>query len=249
MLLRSGVAVLDSRERLHRSDAPIGKVEISPSPLSADLLNLGRELEAVKTADRIHINVVDGHFAPNLTFGPAIVEAAHRGSGLPVEVHLMVDNPEDVAEWFLNAGAELVIAHIEAARDPISMAARIHRRGGRVGMALSPQTPVCRIASCIAALDSVLMLGVSPGFAGQKMTEEMTGRLRELRELCRREGVSPDIEVDGGVAHSNAAQLVSCGATVLCVGTSVFGASEDRAGQIEGLRKAAGEGLSVKSID
>lgn len=218
-------------------------VKISPSILSADLGNLAADLEKISNADFIHIDVMDGHFTPNLTFGPEVVRVAKRVSNVPLDVHMMVSNPEESIDWYIDAGADLITVHYEAATHLHRIVSRLHERGVQAGVVLNPATPVCLLESIIDDLDMVLLMSVNPGFGGQKYIEGTYAKLRELNAMCERHDVDPLIEVDGGVGLGNIEQIVAAGANVLVAGSAVFG-SDDAAQAVCALREAGTRGLS-----
>lgn len=218
-------------------------VKISPSIMSADLANLARDLHAVRNADYIHIDVIDGQFAPNLTYGAPVVAACKRATDVPLDVHLMIDNPDEHADWFVDAGADLVTVHVEAARHLHRLIAHLHDRGVKAGVVLNPATPVCMVEHVIEDVDVVMLMSVNPGFGGQSFIEGTYAKLRQLTEMCRAHGASPLIELDGGVGASNAAAVARAGADFLVAGSAVFGA-EDPYGAVDELRSLAEAALS-----
>lgn len=213
---------------------------VAPSILSADLGHLAREIADVESggADWIHVDVVDGRFAPHLTFGPGIVRAARRATELPLDVHLMVDEPERYLEAFASAGADVITVHGEATRDLGAALRQIHDLGKRAGVALKPETPIDALRACIDVLDLVLVLCVSPGKAGQAFLESQLPKITAVRELIDRSGRSVHLEVDGGVSAANAGRLVEAGARVLVSGSKIFD-ERDRRAAITTLRTAA----------
>ena len=221
-------------------------VKISPSILSADLGNLAGDLEKISTADFIHIDVMDGHFTPNLTFGPEVVRVAKRVSNVPLDVHMMVSNPEESIDWYADAGADLITVHYEAAMHLHRIVSRLHDKGVQAGVVLNPATPVCLLESIIDDLDMVLLMSVNPGFGGQKYIEATYAKLRELTALCKRHGVDPMIEVDGGVGMGKIEQIVAAGANVLVAGSAVFG-SQDPAQAVFDLREAGTRGIAKQN--
>lgn len=218
-------------------------VKISPSIMSADLANLARDLHAVRNADYIHIDVIDGQFAPNLTYGVPVVAACKRATDVPLDVHLMINNPDEHADWFVDAGADLVTVHVEAARHLHRLIAHLHDRGVKAGVVLNPATPVCMVEHVIEDVDVVMLMSVNPGFGGQSFIEGTYAKLRQLTEMCRAHGASPLIELDGGVGASNAAAVARAGADFLVAGSAVFGA-EDPYSAVDELRSLADAALS-----
>ncbi len=224
----------------------IEDVKIAPSILSADIANLARDLDAISSADFVHVDVMDGHFVPNLTFGPNVVKAVKANSDLPADVHLMITNPDETAEEYARAGADIVTFHWEAATHAHRVVMSIHEAGAKAGISLNPATPVSVLDDIISDLDLVLVMSVNPGFGGQKFIPNTLRRLRQVRALAAERGVSPLVEVDGGVGAANAAQIVEDGANVLVAGSAVFGA-EDRAAAISQIRDAGRQGLTRRA--
>ncbi|MDO4428908.1 MAG: ribulose-phosphate 3-epimerase [Atopobiaceae bacterium] len=213
-------------------------VLIAPSILSADYLHLSDELEQVSSADLIHFDVMDGHFVPNLTFGPDMLRAVAAASDLPVDAHLMVSNPDEVTEKYLDAGASIVSFHYEAAPHAHRLVQLIKDRGAKASIALNPATPVSVLEPILDDLDMVLVMSVNPGFGGQTFIESTLRKLRRLRRMCDEHGVSPLVEVDGGISARNVAEVTTSGANVFVTGSAVFG-SADRAAAIEDIRANA----------
>ena len=219
---------------------------VAPSLLSADFTRLAGELDDVKAADLLHFDVMDGHFVPNLSFGVGVLRQVKRVTGLPVDVHLMVSNPEECVPWYLEAGADVVSFHWEAQTHAERLVSLIHEAGARAAVALNPATPVSCLEELVEELDMVLVMTVNPGFGGQGFIEGSLAKLRRLRALCAAHGVSPRIEVDGGISAANAAVVAAAGADVLVAGSAVFGAP-DRAAAIAGIREAALSGLARRA--
>lgn len=213
------------------------KTLIAPSILSADLANLSSELDTIGTADFVHYDVMDGRFVPSISYGQDMLAAVKRSTALPLDVHLMVDEPERCYESFLDAGADVLTFHAEASRHWRVIVDGVHRRNRKVGIALNPETPVTALESIVRELDLVLVLSVNPGLGGQAFMESTYDKLASLARLCKASGASPVVEVDGGVSERNAAELASAGASMLVAGTAVFG-SDDRGKAIERLRNA-----------
>ena len=211
-------------------------VQISPSILSADMAYLARDLEKVSGADFIHFDVMDGHFTGNLTFGVDILKAVKRVSDVPVDVHMMVTNPDETVDWYADAGADVITVHWEASTHLHRTIHHLKERGVAAGVVLNPATPVCVLESIIEDVDIVLLMSVNPGFGGQSFIPGTLAKIRELRAMCERHGVSPMIEVDGGVSAKNVAEVVAAGADVIVAGSAVFGA-EDPAAEVARLRE------------
>ena len=224
----------------------IEDVKIAPSILSADIANLARDLDAISSADFVHVDVMDGHFVPNLTFGPNVVKAAKANSDLPADVHLMITNPDETAEEYARAGADIVTFHWEAATHAHRVVMGIHEAGAKAGISLNPATPASVLEDIISDLDLVLVMSVNPGFGGQKFIPNTLRKLRQVRALAAERGVSPLVEVDGGVGAANAAQIVEAGASVLVAGSAVYG-SEARAAAISQIRDAGRQGLTRRA--
>ena len=216
---------------------------IAPSVLSADFTRLGEELDSISDADYVHYDVMDGHFVPNLSFGTAVLSQVKAATSLPIDVHLMVANPEECARWYLEAGADAVSFHWEAQTHAARLVSLIHDAGARAGVALTPATPVSVLEAIIDELDLVLIMSVNPGFGGQRFLEGTIGKLRTLRALCTSHGVRPLVEVDGGIGASNAGVVCAAGANLLVAGSSIFGTT-DRAAAIAKIRTAGDLGLA-----
>lgn len=210
-------------------------IKISPSILSADMAHLGRDLERISNADYIHVDVMDGHFVPNLSYGTSIVKACKSATDIPLDVHLMVSNPDSTVDWYIDAGADLVTVHAEASTHLHRTIGHIKERGAKAGVVLNPATPVAVLEDIIDELDMVLLMSVNPGFGGQKFIPRILAKLAALKALCAKHGVSPEIEVDGGVSTANAHDICAAGANLLVAGSAVFGAA-DPACAIEAIR-------------
>lgn len=216
------------------------KVKISPSILSADFSRLGEEIKSVEAAgaDLIHIDVMDGHFVPNITIGPLIVEAARRSTRLPLDVHLMITNPELSIADFAKAGADYITVHVETAfhLNRLIQSIREHK-GIKAGVSLNPATPLSSLDYILPDLDLVLIMSVNPGFGGQSFIPSALNKIRQLRKKIDELGLTVEIEVDGGVKPENAAQIATAGADILVAGSAVFG-TKDYAAAIRGIRGA-----------
>lgn len=219
----------------------LSDVRIAPSILAADYLRLGKEIDSIATADFVHFDVMDGAFVPNLTFGPGILARVKECTDLPVDVHLMICDPDRRYQAYLDAGADILSFHYEAQLHAQRTLCAIKEHGARASIVLNPGTPVNALDCLIEDVDMVLIMTVNPGYGGQAFIENSYQKLRDLRKLCARHGVSPLIEVDGGVTAKNADKIVEAGANVLVAGSSVFGA-KDRAAAISELRAAARRG-------
>ena len=222
-------------------------VRISPSILAADFLNLGEELKSVENADFIHYDVMDGDFVPNISFGPGLLRAVKRGTDLPVDVHMMVSNPDEVFRDYLEAGADVLTFHLETAKHAHRIVDEIHRYGRRAAVAINPGTAVSTLDAIIDYLDMVLVMSVNPGFSGQQFIEHTYTQLNKLTDLCRRHAVRPLVEIDGGISPKNADRVVAAGANVLVGGSSVFEAP-DHAQAVEDMRSAGMRGLAMRQL-
>lgn len=213
-------------------------VRIAPSILSADMAHLARDLERIATADLIHIDVMDGHFTGNLTFGAGVVAACKRSCDIPLDVHMMVTNPDETIDWYLDAGADVITVHTEASTHLHRTVMHIKDRGAQAGVVLNPATPVSVLEDILPELDMVLVMSVNPGFGGQSFIEGTYAKLERLTELCARVGAHPSIEVDGGISAKNIERVASLGADTFVAGSAVFGAA-DPAAEIARLRELA----------
>jgi len=217
-------------------------VKIAPSILSADFMNLGRDIRMIEEggAAFVHIDVMDGHFTGNLTFGVDILKAVKRSTNVPVDAHLMVSNPDETVDWYADAGADMITVHYEASTHLHRTLTHLQQRGVKAGVVLNPATPVCVLESIIDVVDMVLLMSVNPGFGGQSFIPGTIAKLHELRAMCERHGVSPLIEVDGGISSKNIVEVVKAGANVLVAGSAVF-KSEDPAAEVALLQKLGNE--------
>ncbi len=213
-------------------------IKIAPSILSADFAALGEEIARVEAAgaDLLHVDVMDGHFVPNLTIGPPVVAAIRKRTRLPLDVHLMIEAPERLLPAFAAAGADLLTVHVEACPHLHRTLQQIHDLGAKAGVALNPSTPPGVLESVLDALDLVLVMSVNPGFGGQTFIPGSYAKVRLVRTLLGRRPV--EVSVDGGVKLEHAAPLVAHGATVLVAGSLIFGAP-DPAAAVKQLRNAA----------
>jgi ribulose-phosphate 3-epimerase len=206
-------------------------VLIAPSILSADFGRLADEVRAVEQAgaDYIHVDVMDGRFVPNITLGPVLVEAVRRATRLPLDVHLMIVEPEKYVEAFAAAGANLISVHVETSPHLHRTLHQIRQAGARPAAVLNPSTPVELVEDVLDDLDMVLVMSVNPGFGGQRFIPRALDKIRRLRQLVNSRGLKVDIEVDGGIDPDTAPRVIEAGANVLVAGTAVFHAKDYRA--------------------
>ena len=197
-------------------------VRITPSILNADFADMGREVGRIESADGVHIDVMDNHFVPNLTMGVPMVEALRRVSDLPFDAHLMIEDPDVWAPGYVDAGAQTVTFHLEAAKAPIRLAREIRSRGGRAAVALKPATPVEQIADFLDEFDQVLLMTVEPGFGGQSFLDCVLPKIRRTRELIDRTGKDIWLQVDGGVSPRTIARAAQAGADTFVAGSAVY---------------------------
>jgi ribulose-phosphate 3-epimerase len=214
-------------------------VRLSPSLLSADFGRLAEEIRAVESVSAyIHFDVMDGHFVPNLTFGPPVVNALRRHTSLPFDIHLMIEHPARYAPRFRVRPEDVITFHVEA-QDPPEEAIRVIRElGCRVGISLRPRTPLSAIEPYLSRVDWVLVMSVEPGFGGQEFMPDALERIRELRDLIGGRGLT--IAVDGGIKPANVRAVVEAGADVIVAGSAIFGDGDPRAAAEELLRAAHG---------
>jgi ribulose-phosphate 3-epimerase len=215
-------------------------IGIVPSILSADFTRLGeqvREAEQVG-AQRIQIDIMDGHFVPNITMGPMVVEAVRRSTTLPLEAHLMISNPEQYIEDFAKAGADVIIVHQEASPHLHRIIQQIKAAGKMVGIALTPSTPTMTLEDILSLLNMVLIMTVNPGFGGQDFIPEMLPKILRLRQVIAQAGLQCDLEVDGGIHEATAPLVVQAGANLLVAGSAVYNERESVAEAIARLRNA-----------
>jgi ribulose-phosphate 3-epimerase len=216
-------------------------IKIAPSILSADFSRLGEEIRAVEAAgaDIIHVDVMDGHFVPNITIGPLVVDAARKATKLPLDVHLMIKNPERYIADFAKAGADYLTVHVEAADHLHRLVQNIREhRGVKAGVSLNPATPLESLDYILGDVDMVLLMSVNPGFGGQAFIPSALDKIRRLRQIINDRKLSVEIEVDGGVKPENGPVIAAAGADILVAGSAVFGAA-DYAAAIRGIRGAS----------
>jgi ribulose-phosphate 3-epimerase len=211
---------------------------INPSILSADFANMQSELARISGADFVHVDVMDNHFVPNLTFGPQMVQRIQATSPVPLDVHLMIDDPDRWAPGYAELGAASVTFHLEAAADPLALAARLREIGARAGVAVKPATPVEQLFDHLDAFDQILVMTVEPGFGGQSFLADQMPKLRSLADEARRRGSDVWLQVDGGISADTIAQAAAAGADTFVAGSAVYGA-DDIDAAIAALRDAA----------
>jgi len=199
-------------------------LKIAPSILAADFKRLGEEVRRVEEAgaDLLHIDVMDGHFVPNLSMGPMIVKSLRAITDLPFSVHLMVEEPERFIQPFIDAGADIITLHIESSRNVYTTIQSIKNLGKKAGIALNPLTPLCSIQYLLEDLDLILLMSVDPGFGGQSFISNVLPKIRQARQMIDERGLGIDLAVDGGVNERTAPSVVKAGANVLVMGSAVF---------------------------
>ncbi len=217
-----------------------GHLQIAPSLLSADFAALGSEVASVERggADMIHVDIMDGHFVPNLTMGPPVVKSLRRITHVPLDVHLMIEHPDRYVEAFVEAGASSLTVHVEAVVHLHRTIQLIKSLGAKAGVALNPATPVVVLEEIAGDLDYVLVMTVNPGFGGQTFIPRSESKVRTVRDLLRRSGSTAPIEVDGGIDTRTAPRIVAAGADILVAGQAIFGSANAEQATRE-LRAAA----------
>jgi len=211
---------------------------INPSILAADFVNMQSELARIASADFVHVDVMDNHFVPNLTFGPQMVERIQATSPVPLDVHLMIDDPERWAPGYAELGAASVTFHLEASAEPVTLARRLRAIGARAGVAVKPATPVEGLFDVLDEFDQILVMTVEPGFGGQGFMPETMPKLRLLADEAARRGSQVWLQVDGGISESTIGQAAEAGADTFVAGSAVYGAADPDAA-IAALRSTA----------
>jgi ribulose-phosphate 3-epimerase len=224
-------------------------IKIAPSILAADFAYLAQAIKGAEAAgaDYIHVDVMDGHFVPNLTIGPPVLRCLRRVTDLPLDVHLMIDEPLRHIPAFAEAGANVLTVHVEAMPHLHRALQQIRDLGVRPGVTLNPGTPTAAISQVIEDIDLVLVMTVNPGFGGQAFIEHTLDKVSRVREMLDRAGSDADLEVDGGIGPETAERVVAAGATVLVAGTAIFQAPEGIKPAIEAIREAAYRGQSSRA--
>ena len=213
-------------------------VTISPSILNCDIANLASEIEKIKNADYAHVDVMDNHFVPNLSWGLPVVGAVIRQNILPVDAHLMIEDADRWAPTYAEAGCASVTFHAEAAAAPIRLAREIHRQGAKVGMALRPATDITPYIDILPEIDMLLVMTVEPGFGGQSFLESMMAKVRRTREAISAANLQVSVQVDGGITRETISVAAEAGADVFVAGSAVYKA-EDAYAEVEELRRIA----------
>ena len=216
----------------------VGHIQITPSILNADFANLGAEVARIGSADWVHVDVMDNHFVPNLTFGPTMMEALSRSTDVPLDAHLMIEDPDRWAPGYAEAGARSVTFHVEAAAAPVRLAREIRSLGARASMALKPATPIEPYADLLPELDMVLVMTVEPGFGGQRFLDLCLPKIRRTRELIEKTGGDIWLQVDGGVSLETIERCAEAGADVFVAGSAVYSADDPDA-MVQALREKA----------
>ena len=213
-------------------------IQITPSILNADFARLGEEVARIPSADWIHVDVMDNHFVPNLTFGPTMVEALARSTETPLDAHLMIEDADRNAPEYVEAGCASVTFHVEAAKAPIRLAREIRKAGGRASMALKPATPIEPYEDLLPELDMLLIMTVEPGFGGQKFLDLCLPKIRKARALLDKHGIETWLQVDGGVSLETIERCAEAGADTFVAGSAVYSADDPDA-MVEALRGRA----------
>jgi ribulose-phosphate 3-epimerase len=216
-------------------------IKLAPSILSADFAHLGEQIDEVARAgaDYVHVDVMDGHFVPNITIGAPVVASIRRATTLPLDVHLMIERPERYISQFAQAGADIITVHVEASAHLHATIRLIKELGAKAGVSLNPPTPLAVAEEFLPHVDLVLIMSVNPGFGGQSFMPEVLPKIADMRKLLNNRELRAELEVDGGINADNASDIVQAGADILVAGNSIFGAQEGIGEAIRRLREAA----------
>ena len=215
-------------------------IKVAPSILAADILKIENQIKMIDEsgADYIHIDIMDGHYVPNLTFGPLVVRAIRSITAVPIDVHLMVQEPEKFLPWFADAGADILTVHAEAATDLRDIVERIKLLGVGAGVAINPGTPTNVIEPLLSELELVLLMTVNPGFGGQEFVPAVMKKIADVRKILDETGSKAELEVDGGIKVSNVRSVVEAGASVVVAGSAIFSSGTTIEHNIAEIRKA-----------
>jgi ribulose-phosphate 3-epimerase len=219
-----------------------GTIKLAPSILAADFSRLGEQVREAEAAgaDRIHVDVMDGHFVPNISMGPVVVRSLRPVTRLPLEVHLMIEEPDRYLEAFVEAGADSLLVHVENAVNLHRTVQHVKHLGRKVGVVLNPASPAVLLAEILPDVDLVLVMTVNPGFGGQKFIPSTVNKIRQISQLIERLRPGAELEVDGGIEEHTVRAVVEAGANVLVAGSAVFGAADGVTAALARLRRAAG---------
>lgn len=215
-------------------------VLIAPSIIAADFSRLGEEVRSAEIggADMIHVDVMDGHFVPNITMGPLVVESLRGKTELPIDSHLMIENPDNYIDKFIEAGSEMVTVHIEACKHLHRTLTHIKEKGGKAGLSLNPSTPLSTIEHVLEDMDLLLIMTVNPGFAGQSFIKTLVPKIRDARKLISERKLKIDLEVDGGINLETAPIAATAGANILVAGSAVFNKKKSPEENVKDLKRA-----------
>jgi ribulose-phosphate 3-epimerase len=218
-------------------------IQIAPSILSADFAHLAREIEKAEAggADVLHLDVMDGHFVPNITIGPPVVAWIRKCTSLPLDTHLMIENPSKYVDSFVSAGVTWLSVHVEADVHLNRTIHQIKQHGIRAGVALNPSTPICALEEVLPIVDFVLVMSVNPGFGGQSFIPSTLGKIARLREIILTQGYHASVEIDGGIGLENLKQVVDAGAEIIVSGSAVFAANREPGEIIRQMKEIAGQ--------